>query len=166
MPDLHIHRDHHLGLPRAREIAFAWAERAEREFDMSCTYAEGRTEDEVRFTRSGVSGTLRVTASRFELDAKLGFLLGAFKGKIEAEIVRNLDQLLAAEAAAAPASPVGKGAKGLRAASAPAAAGPGKASGGPAAKASAKTLDNAAGQAAAKAASKAAGKAPARKKAG
>nr|MCU0942584.1 polyhydroxyalkanoic acid system family protein [Hydrogenophaga sp.] len=30
------------------------------------------------------------------LDAKLGFLLGAFKDRIESEIVKNLDTLLAA----------------------------------------------------------------------
>lgn len=131
MPDLHIHRDHHLGLPRAREIAFAWAEQAEREFDMNCTYAEGPTEDEVSFSRSGVSGTLRVTARAFELDARLGFLLGAFKDKIEAEIVRNLDELLAAEAAR-PA----RGVKAAKAAAEPAAAPRGKA--GAAAKAPAK----------------------------
>ena len=41
-----------------------------------------------------------VTGDHFDLDAKLGFLLGAFKGKIEAEIVKNLDNLLAPEAAA------------------------------------------------------------------
>ena len=36
------------------------------------------------------------TGNRFELDAKLGFLLGAFKDRIESEIVKNLDELLAA----------------------------------------------------------------------
>ena len=62
---------------------------------MQCTYEEGKTADAVAFSRSGVSGTLHVTSDRFELDAKLGFLLGAFKGRIEAEIVKNLDDLLA-----------------------------------------------------------------------
>jgi putative polyhydroxyalkanoate system protein len=49
----------------------------------------------VQFARSGVNGTLRVSADHFELDAKLGFLLGAFKERIEGEIVKNLDELLA-----------------------------------------------------------------------
>ena len=57
--------------------------------------------DEVQFARSGVNGTLRVSADHFELDAKLGFLLGAFKEHIEGEIVKNLDQLLAAKKPAA-----------------------------------------------------------------
>jgi putative polyhydroxyalkanoate system protein len=99
MPDLKISRPHDLGLLEARKIAYQWAEDAEKKLDMACTYAEGKTEDEVSFTRSGVSGSLLVTAKSFELNAKLGFLLGAFKGKIEAEIERNLDNLLAKKAA-------------------------------------------------------------------
>lgn len=97
MADIHIRRDHHLGLRAARKVAWQWAEQAEEKFDMSCTYAESDTCDEVQFTRSGVSGTLKVTKDHFELDAQLGFLLGAFKDRIEGEIVKNLDVLLAAK---------------------------------------------------------------------
>jgi putative polyhydroxyalkanoate system protein len=93
--EIQIHRKHKLGLPQARKIAFRWAEQVEEEFDMTCTYEEGKTQDEVCFTRSGVSGTLKVTKDHFELDAKLGFLLGAFRERIESEIVKNLDSLLA-----------------------------------------------------------------------
>jgi len=102
---LHILRKHTLGLSEARKIAFKWAEQVESEFDMSCTYEEGAAQDEVCFTRSGVNGTLHVTKDKFELDAKLGFLLGAFKDRIEGEIVKNLDALLATRPAskAAPA---------------------------------------------------------------
>ncbi len=95
MPDIHITRDHALGLAEARKIAFKWAEMAEEKFDMACTYEEGKTSDLVTFTRSGVNGELKVTKEKFELEAKLGFLLGAFKEKIEGEIVKNLDTLLA-----------------------------------------------------------------------
>ena len=95
MADIHIERDHTMGLASARKLAWKWAEQAENDFDMSCTYEEGKECDEVQFTRSGVSGTLKVTADRFELDARLGFLLGAFKDRIEDEIVKNLDALLA-----------------------------------------------------------------------
>jgi putative polyhydroxyalkanoate system protein len=98
MADLHILREHTLGLAGARKIAFAWAEQAEAEFGMECTYEEGRSSDIVRFERTGVNGTLEVSKNRFELDAKLGFLLGAFKEKIEAEIVKNLDALLSPKA--------------------------------------------------------------------
>jgi putative polyhydroxyalkanoate system protein len=95
MADIHIERKHQLGLTGARKIAWQWAEQAEADFDMACTYEEGDDCDEVQFSRSGVSGTLKVSADHFELDAKLGFLLGAFKDRIEGEIVKNLDELLA-----------------------------------------------------------------------
>jgi putative polyhydroxyalkanoate system protein len=95
MADIHIQREHSLGLLEARKIAFKWAEQVEEKFDMECTYEEGKTEDLVSFTRSGVSGTLAVTKDSFDLNARLGFLLGAFKDTIEAEIVKNLDALLA-----------------------------------------------------------------------
>ncbi|MBK6295667.1 MAG: polyhydroxyalkanoic acid system family protein [Rhodoferax sp.] len=100
MADLHILRHHTLGLHEARRVAYQWAEHVEEEFQMACTYQEGKSLDEVCFTRSGVSGTLHVTKDRFELNAKLGFLLGAFKSRIESEIVKNLDDLLQADEAA------------------------------------------------------------------
>lgn len=104
MANLHIRREHALGLLAARKVAFKWAEQVEEEFDMECTYEEGDMSDVVTFTRSGVNGTLKVLADHFELDAKLGFLLGAFKNRIEAEIVKNLDGLLAAKAVKKPSS--------------------------------------------------------------
>lgn len=64
---------------------------------MQCTFEEVPHGETVHFSRSGVKGTLEVSAHAFELDAKLGFLLGAFKGHIEAEIVKNLDTLLASQ---------------------------------------------------------------------
>lgn len=97
MPDIHIEREHALGLPQARQLAFRWAEAAEQKFDMECSYEEGKAADQVTFTRPGVNGELKVTASSFELHARLGILLGAFKDRIETEIVKNLDDLLAQE---------------------------------------------------------------------
>ena len=100
MADIHIEREHLLGLHEARKIAFKWAEQAEAEFGMECTYEEGTTCDLVNFSRSGVQGTLSVTKTDFHLAAKLGFLLGAFKDRIEAEIVKNLDTLIEKKSAA------------------------------------------------------------------
>lgn len=94
MPDIHIHREHQLGLKEARKIAFSWAEKAEEKFDMECVYEEGDTEDTLTFTRSGVKGTLLVDAKQFEMKAQLGFLFGAFKDRIESEIGDQLDALL------------------------------------------------------------------------
>ena len=98
MADIHIHRAHTLGLAKARKIAWAWAEQVETEFGMECSVLEGETSDTVEFTRTGVSGTLTVAPDHFELQAKLGFLLGAFSKTIEAEITKNLDALLKSSA--------------------------------------------------------------------
>ncbi len=95
MADINITREHGMSFLDARKAAFRWAEQAEAKFDMECTYEEGKTTDECSFTRSGVSGTLTVSKDSFELHAKLGFLIGAFKEKIEGEIVKNLEALIA-----------------------------------------------------------------------
>ena len=100
MADIKIHREHSLGLAKARKVAWAWAEQVEAQFDMECTVIEGQISDTVEFTRSGVKGRLIVAADHFDLDAKLGFLLGAFSGTIEREIEKNLDALLAQSAPA------------------------------------------------------------------
>ena len=97
MADLHIVRQHTLGLKEARKIAFDWAEQVERDLGMDCTYEEGRSADKVCFSRSGVRGELQVTKDKFELDAKLGFLIGTFKGRIEEEITEMLNRLLKTE---------------------------------------------------------------------
>jgi putative polyhydroxyalkanoate system protein len=109
MADLKIHRPHQLGLARAREIAWQWAEEVEAKFGMECTVYEGESSDTVEFTRSGVNGQLVVAADHFDLSAKLGFLLGAFRKKIEEEIQKNLDELLAAETASPKPKARGKG---------------------------------------------------------
>ena len=104
MADIKIHRDHTLGLAKARKVALQWAEQVERDFDMECTILEGETSDTVEFTRSGVNGELVVAADHFAVEAKLGFLLGAFSKTIEAEIVKNLDALLAKSGSAGKAA--------------------------------------------------------------
>ena len=95
MAHINIHRKHSLGLAKARKVAWQWAEEVEKKFDMECSVLEGQTSDTVEFTRSGVTGQLIVAADHFDLQAKLGFLLGAFAKTIEGEIMNNLDQLLA-----------------------------------------------------------------------
>src|SRR5512137_2018918 len=99
MPDINIRREHSLGLPQARKVAWAWAEEVESKFDMECTVLEGETSDTVQFKRSGVNGTLVVAPDHFDLSAKLGFLLGAFSKTIEREIEKELDTLLAKSSA-------------------------------------------------------------------
>ena len=108
MPEIRIHREHRLGLAKARKVAWQWAEQVESKFDMECTVIEGETSDTVEFTRSGVDGRLIVAPDHFDLEARLGFLLGAFAKTIEGEIEKNLDALLAA---GAPAKKAAKGKK-------------------------------------------------------
>jgi hypothetical protein len=45
----------------------------------------------VTFEGTGAKGTLQVNGTSFELDVKLGFMLGNFKDKIEAVIRKKLD---------------------------------------------------------------------------
>lgn len=94
MADIRIHREHKLGLAKARKVAWAWAEQVEQKFGMECSVLEGETSDTVEFNRAGVTGRLIVAPDHFDLDAKLGFLLGAFAKTIEHEIEKNLDALL------------------------------------------------------------------------
>ena len=98
MADIRIHREHALGLAKARKIAWTWAEEVEAKFDMECSVIESETSDTVEFRPSGVNGRLIVAADHFDLEAKLGFLLGAFSKTIETEILKNLDALLAKNA--------------------------------------------------------------------
>lgn len=95
MSTLHIHREHQLGLAKARKVAWAWAEDAESRLGMECTVYEGDDSDTIEFQRSGVKGELIVNGESFELQAKLGLLLGALRGSIEKEIQQELDKLLA-----------------------------------------------------------------------
>ncbi|RYZ31396.1 MAG: hypothetical protein EOP01_03475, partial [Propionibacteriaceae bacterium] len=77
---------------RSEKLIF---EVAEQKLEMECTYETGAGGDVVSFKRAGASGQLLVAPEQFELHAKLGMLLGMFRGRIESEIVRNLDDLLA-----------------------------------------------------------------------
>ena len=97
MAKLEIERIHGMSRAQARQAALQWAQEAEEKFDMACSYSEGTDEvaDEVAFKRPGVHGTLAVTDKAFTLEAQMGFLLSAFKDKIEAEIVKNPDALIA-----------------------------------------------------------------------
>ncbi|MDQ6628983.1 MAG: polyhydroxyalkanoic acid system family protein [Pseudomonadota bacterium] len=104
MADIHIHRPHRLGLAEARKLARQWTESAGQKFDMTCTLIEGDTGDVVEFKRDGVQGRFVVAADSFDLTATLGFLFGAFRGRIESEIEANLDALLSGAATAKPAA--------------------------------------------------------------
>ena len=94
MPELHIEREHALGLKAARAAAARWAQEAEREWGMQCRTERGKAQDQIHFERSGVSGCLTVSGERFDLQLKLGFMLGPLAGRIEAQVRQSLDDLL------------------------------------------------------------------------
>lgn len=98
MADIKVVRKHRLTVAQAKTIAQKTAEDLASEYDLQSEW-EG---DTLRFTRSGVHGTMAVTASEIRLEAKLGMLLSAFKAKIAQHIEHRLDELLVA--ASVPAS--------------------------------------------------------------
>lgn len=100
MAQILIEREHQLGLAQARRTAEQWLREAEDKFDLRCERQESEAGDTLRFSRTGLSGTLEVSGTQFRLQAQLGFLLSAFKDRIEGEIQKNLDELIAAHARA------------------------------------------------------------------
>jgi putative polyhydroxyalkanoate system protein len=91
MADMQLQRDHRLGLKKAKAAAQKVADEMAESFDMESEW-EGNT---LFFSRSGVTGELKVTKDSVEVVAKLGFLLAAFKPKIEAQISKNFDKYFA-----------------------------------------------------------------------
>lgn len=91
MSNIQLHHEHKLGLKKARKVALDWVKTAEKKLSLTCDYEEGKAFDTVRFERAGVTGTLYVRQDEFEIQAKLGFLLSAFKERIESEIKQTLE---------------------------------------------------------------------------
>ena len=97
MSDIHIERNHNLGLAAAREVARQWMQRVEEDYGIECTYAEGGTCDVAQFNRAGIDGSVEVSAVTFTLDATLGFPYGSFSEQIEQRLQKSLDALLGAK---------------------------------------------------------------------
>jgi len=99
MPLIHIDQVHGLSLQDARTLAHGWVQSAQRDWAMVVQSAPDpqRADGAMvwQFSRSGVKGTLRVIPDRFVLDLRLGFLLGTFKDRIEAQLLHKLRESLA-----------------------------------------------------------------------
>jgi putative polyhydroxyalkanoate system protein len=94
VPDIHIERNHALGIAGAREVARQWMQQVEQDYGLECTYTEGEIHDVAQFSRAGIDGTVEVTANTLTLEATLGFLFSSFSDQIEQKIAKNLDALL------------------------------------------------------------------------
>jgi putative polyhydroxyalkanoate system protein len=97
--DISIKRNHNTSVVEAKKVADKVAAKLESDYQLKSTWAG----DVLNFTRSGVNGTLAVSAKDFKIDVKLGFLMAAFKGPIQNAIEQNLDKMIKPGAAATPA---------------------------------------------------------------
>ncbi len=90
MSDIDIRHPHALPLPQARAAIEDVATKLAEKFDV----AHAWNGDVLSFNRSGVDGAIAVGADDVRVTAKLGFLLSAMRGPIEAEIRRVLAERL------------------------------------------------------------------------
>lgn len=86
MPTIQIHQQHQLPLDQARAKVDHVASRMREKFDMESRW-EG---DTLRFSRSGVKGSIAVQPAAIEVRAELGLMLSPLKGMVEQEIRRKL----------------------------------------------------------------------------
>lgn len=86
MSNIDISHDHSLSMKKARVVAEDLAEQLAQKYDLNYEW-EG---DSLHFHRTGVNGNIDVTKNSIDIRAKLGWLLIAMKGIIEAEIHRVL----------------------------------------------------------------------------
>jgi len=88
MPTIDIRRPHNLPMAQARAIVDQVATRMREKFDMQSQWQD----DTLRFSRSGVKGSIVVAPTLIHVTAELGFMLTPLKGMVEQEIRRKLDE--------------------------------------------------------------------------
>ena len=82
MAEISIDQEHTMTAPMARAAAQQVADKFAAEYGVACRW-DG--ENVLRFERSGVQGSLTLSAQRAALRIKLGFLMGAFAGTIQSK---------------------------------------------------------------------------------
>lgn len=90
MATIRIDRPHHLSQADAKALVGRVARDFEQRFDLRWRW-EG--DDDIRFTRPGVSGFMRVGPTHLVLELRLGLLLAPLKPAIERQINAHLDAL-------------------------------------------------------------------------
>ncbi|RPE81754.1 polyhydroxyalkanoic acid system family protein [Vulcaniibacterium tengchongense] len=88
MPSIDIRHSHSLPPAQARQAVQDVAEKLAERFGVDYLW-QG---DTLAFSRSGVDGKIALAPQQLHITANLGFLLGAMKGPIEAEIRRVLNE--------------------------------------------------------------------------
>lgn len=88
MSNIDIRHAHSLPPDQARKAVQDVADKLADRFGMAYDWSG----DTLNFNRSGVDGHIAVESNELHVTAKLGFLLSAMKGPIEAEIRRVLDE--------------------------------------------------------------------------
>ena len=96
MAEIHIHRAHGLSCDAALALARDWQAQAEQDWGLRCQAQALEDQCLIAFERTGLQGQLRVNAQAFDLQLTLGFLLSAYRTRIEAELQRRLDGWLGA----------------------------------------------------------------------
>lgn len=91
MSDIKVVRKHRLSIPQAKKIAQKAADELAREYDLESEW----NGDTLNFSRSGVDGEMAVSAGEIRIGVRLGFLLKAFRHKIQLHVESHLDALLA-----------------------------------------------------------------------
>ena len=94
MAEIHIYRPHTLGPEAARQLARDWQAQAEQDWGLQCTAQTLEGRQQIAFERPGLQGRLQVSGEAFELRLTLGFLLSAYRARIETELQQRLDDRL------------------------------------------------------------------------
>ena len=93
MADINIVQEHNLAPEQARAAAQQVADKLARELDLACHW-QG---DVLRFSRSGVDGTLTLLEKQARMEIKLGFLYGAFAPAIQSKVAEKMRKVFAPE---------------------------------------------------------------------
>lgn len=96
MAEIYLHRKHTLGWDAALRLAQDWQAQAEQDWGLRCISQALEGLHQIDFERTGLQGKLQVSAEDVELRLTLGFLLSAYRGRIEEELQRRLDSRLGA----------------------------------------------------------------------
>ena len=88
MSDIVVRRRHGMTMKKARSAAEDIAAKMDEEFDLDYAW-DGNT---LEFRRTGVNGFLEVSKKEVEISVRLGFLMLAFRSRIEEEIHTYFDE--------------------------------------------------------------------------